>query len=231
MSILGGGGGGGNETTILVIVRHGETDWNVEGRIQGQLDDEVALNARGLAQAEAVAERLRDCPAGVILCSDLRRTRETARAIIATTGLEARYTDLLRERGLGCWERLTTAEIEERFPGALADYAADRWHYRPEGGETRADLWERSARAMEWCFAQAAGTPRRTAIVVTHGGVVQSALPQLAGHAGGVEPRIRIDNCSVSVVARTGDHTSVRLANDSYHSPSQKKGIAHWVLK
>jgi len=223
--------GSADEAIILVVVRHGETDWNLEGRIQGQLDDEVALNARGLAQAEAVAERLRECPADIILASDLRRARETARAVAAATGLEVRCSELLRERGLGCFERLNMAEIRERLPGALEAYAADRWDYRPEGGETRRDLWERSGIAIEWCFAEAAETPRRTAIVVTHGGVVQSAVPRLMGHAAGVEPNIRIDNCSVTVLARTQDHTSVRLANDSNHSSSRRKGDAHWVLR
>ena len=84
---------------------------------------------------------------------------------------------------------------------------------------------------MEFCFELAGATPRRTAIVVTHGGVVQSALPQLAGHPGGVEPSIKIDNCAVSVVTRTGGFTTVRMANDSAHSPSARKGDLYWTLR
>ncbi len=216
------------KTTTLIIVRHGETDWNVVGRIQGQLDEEVPLNETGIAQAKAVADRLRECPASMILSSDLLRARMTAQEIAAATGLAIEHTPLLRERNLGVWHGSLTEDIEARFPGALDEYVADSWNYTPENGESRGDLWNRSASALEWCFGKARG---RTAIAVTHGGVVHSVIAQAAGHPGGVEPGFKADNTCISVIVRRDDSTSVYLANDITHAPGAMKGELYWTLK
>jgi broad specificity phosphatase PhoE len=98
--------------TKLLLVRHGETDWNRDGRWQGGSD--TRLNDLGREQARALAEQL-DGDIDVLYSSDLARARETAEIVAAKLGLEVRLDPRLRERGFGSWEGLTMPEIEERF--------------------------------------------------------------------------------------------------------------------
>jgi len=211
------------QRTVLVLIRHGETDWNVEGRHQGQLD--VPLNARGLAQSRAVAERLRGCGASVILSSDLLRALQTARAVAEAVGLPVAGSALLRERAFGRWQSLTSREIDERYPGDRAAYYADRWLYRPPGGESHEELWERSRRAAEWCLGKAAS---KLALVVTHGGPINCILGQSLGHPGGFEPAVKVSNCSLSVVAYAGARASIWKANDSAHAADASREEYDW---
>ena len=101
--------------TTLLLVRHGETDWNREGRWQGRSD--TRLNDLGRDQARALADTL-DGTIDAVYSSDLARARETAEILAAKVGLEIRLDDRLRERGFGSWEGLTTPEIEERHADA-----------------------------------------------------------------------------------------------------------------
>ena len=98
----------------LILVRHGETHWNREGRLQGLSDH--PLNEVGRLQSVAVAERLRGRPVDAVFTSDLRRAAQTADAIASAVGREAQRLDLLRERDVGTWGGLTYTELRERFP-------------------------------------------------------------------------------------------------------------------
>ena len=99
------------------LVRHGETDWNVEGRAQGQMH--VPLNDRGLVQAEAIAARLRPMRFTAAYASDLRRVTQTAEAIMRGRDVPLVTLPALRERGFGEWEGLTFTEMEARYPGTV----------------------------------------------------------------------------------------------------------------
>src|SRR5450830_661951 len=100
--------------TRLIVIRHGETAWNVDTRIQGHQD--IALNTTGLKQADQVASALRDETVDAIYASDLQRAWQTARAIAQATGAPLSAEQGLRERHFGSFEGQTYAELETRFP-------------------------------------------------------------------------------------------------------------------
>src|ERR1051325_10264843 len=96
--------------TRLIVVRHGETVWNLEGKLQGQMDS--PLTPSGLAQSRALAERFSRCPISALYSSDLGRARQTAESIAVRTGQEIRFDDRLRERHLGVFQGLTWVQVQ-----------------------------------------------------------------------------------------------------------------------
>jgi broad specificity phosphatase PhoE len=161
--------------TTLLLVRHGETDWNRELRIQGSSDTE--LNERGREQARELASELRDVDLDAVYSSDLRRARETAELATAGRGLDVRLDPGLRERSFGSWEGLTRSEVAERFP--------DLEHH---DGETDEEVRDRVLAAVHRIVA---GHPGEEVLVVSHGG----ALNALWHHALG-ERIERWGNCA-----------------------------------
>ena len=152
--------------TELLLVRHGETDWNVERRFQGHADE--PLNALGREQARALAEELAAEEPSAIYTSDLARARETAEIVGARVELPVVALADLREIDVGEWQGLTWPEIEERFPEGIR-----RWHELGYGwfaGETYKDLEERVLRALR---AIAGDHPAGRVVVVGHGGTVR----------------------------------------------------------
>lgn len=162
--------------TTLILARHGETDWNRDGRFQGHADP--PLNARGREQARELADLLADEPVEAIYSSDLRRAHETARIVAERTGLEVVVDPQLRERDVGHWSGLTAAEIEEQFPDQIR-----LWR---EGavsvGESRESLAERVVAAAHRI---AAAHPDGLVLVVTHGGALR-----MLRHAAGQDDQL-----------------------------------------
>jgi broad specificity phosphatase PhoE len=165
------------------FVRHGQTDWNAQARLQGQADTDI--NATGRAQAARNGALL----AGLIgtaqdwdfVASPLRRTRETMEIIRREMGLDpAGYTvdRRLIELHFGAWQGFTYAELEAARPGSTAGRTADKWNFRPPGAdaETYAML---AARVGPWLAAI-----DRPTVCVTHGGVIRAIFSL----AGGLEP-------------------------------------------
>ena len=153
--------------THVVMVRHGETEWNRDGRVQGMQDSR--LSERGLAQAEAVARVLAGESVDLIYSSDLGRTRQTAAAIARATGIEVRLDARLRERCYGVLEARTWTEIEREHPQAFQRLNARDPHYAPAGGESPIVFRERVVQVFDE-IAQAHLGAR--IVVVSHGGVV-----------------------------------------------------------
>lgn len=156
-----------DSSTRIFAIRHGETAWNRDTRIQGQLD--IGLNERGRAQALAVAEALRGEPLAAIYSSDLERARDTAQAIANTTGAPLHLDVALRERAFGHFQGKTWDEIATNWPED-----AQRWRQRdltfaPGGGESLPVLYERCVSAVE---RLAAAHPGEAICVVAHGGVM-----------------------------------------------------------
>jgi len=141
------------------MVRHGQSTWNADGRWQGQADP--PLSELGIAQAEAAARSVDGVE--VIWASDLERARHTASILAAPRGLEVVAEARLREREAGEWTGLTRAEIDAQYPGALAE------RRRPPGFEADDVLVVRALAALQDLAAALAG---RSAIAVTHGGVI-----------------------------------------------------------
>jgi probable phosphoglycerate mutase len=162
---------------LLYLVRHGETDWNAEGRWQGHTDQ--PLNARGREQARALAERLRDAGLSAVVSSDLLRARETAMIVAETLGLALDYVDPdLRERTIGVFEGLTRADCERLHPEAWAAWVAHK--HPPPGAEGHQPLAERVTVAIGRAAARMLRPPGPL-LLVTHGGAMRAALAR-AGH-------------------------------------------------
>ena len=123
------------ESTRILLVRHGETDWNASGRIQGHSD--TPLNAAGRQQAQRAAQRLAPEPVRALYSSDLARAFETATIIGEPLGLTVVTSPRLRERQYGAWEGLTSAEIQARYPEQFAMWRARSTDFAPPQGETR----------------------------------------------------------------------------------------------
>jgi glucosyl-3-phosphoglycerate phosphatase len=160
--------------TTLLLVRHGETDWNRDGRWQGGSD--TRLNELGREQARALAEEL-DGDIDVVYSSDLARARETAVIVAAKLGLEVRLDPRLRERGFGSWEGLTTPEIEERFADAHR-----RWRAGEGAGADDAEPFEDfSARVNAFLADVLRLHPAEEVLVISHGGSIRVIHALAAG--------------------------------------------------
>jgi probable phosphoglycerate mutase len=156
-----------HNATRVFAIRHGETAWNVDTRIQGQLD--IPLNDTGRWQAARLARALAGEPLHAIYTSDLGRAHQTAQALAAATGVPVVPDTGLRERGFGVFEGMTFKEIEQRWPEQ-----SQRWRQRdpafgPEGGETLAAFYERS---IATATRLAAAHPGQAIALVAHGGVL-----------------------------------------------------------
>ena len=155
------------EPTRIIAVRHGETDWNVAGRIQGDVDQ--PLNARGRWQAERVAAALAGEAISVVYTSDLQRARATAEAIAAVSGAPLSVMRALRERSFGVIEGQTFTEFEQTDPDEARRWRQRDPEFAPQGGETLMTLRDRVCGAVN---ALAAQHPGEQVAVVAHGGVL-----------------------------------------------------------
>lgn len=126
------------EPTTLVLIRHGQTDWNVEGRYQGQADP--PLNGQGLGQAREAGRELGRLGLDAVYSSDLSRARDTAREVARAARLEVRLDARLREIHQGEWQGLLVAEIERRYPESFRRWREDPTSVTPPGGESLSQL-------------------------------------------------------------------------------------------
>ena len=161
----------------ILFVRHGETDWNVEGRLQGQTD--IPLNALGRYQSEDVARRLTklldDPAASRWIVSPLGRTRETAEIARHTLGLDPTAYDIedrLKEITFGTWEGHTWAELRQKDPRTVINREKQKWHYVSPQGESYAMLADRLRPWLE--------TIKDETVIVSHGGVARALMALIA---------------------------------------------------
>lgn len=155
------------EVTRVIAIRHGETTWNVDTRIQGHMD--IPLNDTGRRQAERMALALADEPITAIYASDLARAWETAQYLGRALGLEVRREKGLRERGFGDFEGKTFAEIEALLPDQSMRWRKRDPEFAPAGGESLLDLRSRVVTTAE---RLAAAHPGELIAMVGHGGVM-----------------------------------------------------------
>ncbi len=167
-------------STTILLIRHGETAWNAEKRLQGHLD--IALNAEGERQAALLGAALALEPIDHVVSSDLLRARQTAEAIARGRGMAVDTDPALRERCYGGFEGLLYSEIAARFPLEFAAWQArDVDAVLPLGanrGETFRQFYERTTGAI---LAQAQAHPGKTIALVAHGGVLECAYRAALG--------------------------------------------------
>ena len=153
----------------LLLIRHGQSTWNADGRWQGQADP--PLSALGEEQAYDAARRLRAGQFSRVVSSNLRRALRTAEILGEGLGLPVEVDPDLREIDVGEWQGLTRAEINARAPGALADWSEGRSESTP-GGELRTDLTDRARAAL--LRAAAASSPGNRVLLVSHGALIRN---------------------------------------------------------
>lgn len=153
--------------TRIIAIRHGETAWNLDTRLQGHLD--IALNTTGIWQAGRVAQALADEPIDAVYASDLLRAWQTANAIAHATSSPLTAHPGLRERGFGEFEGKTYAEIESAWPEASQQWRKREPHWAPPGGESLTAMRERVlTTASTLAQAHIGGQ----IVLVAHGGVM-----------------------------------------------------------
>ena len=198
---------------LLYYVRHGETDWNRAGRLQGQRD--TLLNARGREQAAACGEILRGIfeesgidPAALdYISSPLIRARETMEGMRAPLGLPPaayRIEPRLAEMSFGDWEGLTLAEVSVRDPDALAARERDKWAFVPPNGESYQQF---AVRVGEWYEAL-----RRDSVVASHGGTMRALMVHLGIETPANAPHLTVEQGVVYRLEPGGVRTVVARA-------------------
>lgn len=198
----------------LWLIRHGETDWNLAGRMQGHL--EVPLNETGRRQARLLAQRLGREPHrfAALLSSDLGRARETAEDIGRVLQLVPSIRPALRERNFGVLARLTMAEAEVSEPGLFALMRARDTRFVPPGGESLAQL---SARVQDELVQIGLRWPGEQVLVVSHGGAIDIAWRAATGTELSVKRGHDLLNASINRVVFDGTRFELAGWGDVAH--------------
>jgi broad specificity phosphatase PhoE len=200
-----------SQHTTILLIRHGQTDWNLARRAQGHID--IPLNETGRWQSERLARRLAGWPVDAIYSSDLLRASETAtivgRALNLTPILEAAF----RERNGGIFQGLTGEELAQRYPDALQAFLD---HGRsPPGGESNLDLARRAAPALDQLAAAHRG---QTIALVTHGGTLRVLITYLMGVPVGKKAPFKVSgNTGLTIAEVSESGRYITLLNDSCH--------------
>jgi probable phosphoglycerate mutase len=187
-------------TTQILFIRHGETDWNRDRRIQGHLD--IPLAQSGLDQAQRLGERFADAARDglrldAIVSSDLARARQTAQPVADALGLAVQMAPGLRERAYGDFQGLDTVGIAARFPAAYAQWKTHDPEFVPPGGESHREFYHRVLHALEPVIA---AYPDGRIACVTHGGVLDCIYRFARGIALDAQRDWPLLNASVNVV-------------------------------
>ena len=196
----------------LLIARHGETDWNSQGRIQGHSD--IKLSEQGVQQARLLGERLLSVAVDAAYCSDLLRASETAEISLGGRDVPLHRTPLLREYHKGAFEGLTNQQIQERYPTQYPTYLTKDLDFAPEGGESTRGV---SVRASGIITEIKNRHIDDTVLVVGHGGSLRAAMVSLLALPLEANWRFFFANCALTIVETYPDNAVLRLFNDSSH--------------
>jgi probable phosphoglycerate mutase len=181
------------ETSRLCLVRHGETAWNAEGRVQGQLD--VPLNQTGFAQARALARVLSKEAFSAIYSSDLTRARQTAQPIADLLKQKVVLNESLRERHYGAFQGMTYTEASERIPEGYARFKAKDPAYDFGTGESLSRFNERALACIHDLVEKHAG---ENLLLVTHGGVLEMVYRHATGRGLSTPRDFEIPNAALN---------------------------------
>ena len=157
--------------THLYLIRHGQTDWNLEGRYQGQSD--VPLNEKGIAQVQSLIEKLNGHSFAAIYSSDLMRARQTAEPIAKALGMEVNIDKRLREINQGEWEGVLVDDIKARYAGIWSQRTVNPASVRPPRGETVGEVAERVYAVLDYISRL---IPNGQLLIVSHGLSIATAI-------------------------------------------------------
>lgn len=189
----------------LCVVRHGETAWNAEGRVQGQLD--IPLSDTGRAQARAVAQALAHESFDAVYSSDLIRVRETAQPTASLLRKQIVFTERLRERHYGVFQGITYLEARERLPADFARFKAKDPEYDFGNGESLAGFQRRCLSVFEELLRKEKG---RNVLVFTHGGVLEMLYRHATGRGLSTPRDFEIPNAALNRLEHAAGAWTVR---------------------
>lgn len=201
----------------IYLVRHGETDWNQAGLLQGQTD--IDLNAQGYAQAVEAAERLREVPFETAFCSPLLRARHTAETIVGDRKIPLTTDERLRELNFGLWEGVDIRTIRD---AAGQPFTNPGDYIPPEGAESFEQLYARSGEFVKQVLLPLEGT-YETVLVVAHGGVNRSILNPVLNIPVSDFWQIHMGNCATAVLECRNGKLSVLEYMDSRSANAKSK--------
>lgn len=197
---------------LIYISRHGETEWNIHRRTQGQTD--IPLTDKGKQQAVSLAGRLLNENIGQIISSDLKRAYETATIVGRHLKLEVEPSPMLREISFGCWEGSTIDEIEENYPGGLKKWRTNH-DFCPDKGESLLDLSNRVKKfisSMDYKKLEDSNL-----LLVSHGITCKVLILELMGMPLDYIMDFKIANTGLCVIDTTGKKNAVVYLNDFCH--------------
>lgn len=199
----------------LYLVRHGQTEWNVNGRAQGHTD--IDLDEVGKEQARCLAQAFQEICVSKVVTSDLKRAYNTARAVHEVSGGDFIVDPRLRERSFGEWEGLHFEEVLRRRT-VFAEQGGDPFDHRPPGGESMQDVWDRISAIVDEI-----DTASEALAIVTHGGSLSVLLAQLLRANGATSRSFRFGNTALTELDRhpDGHYTLIRF-NDTSHLKEMK---------
>ena len=198
--------------TRIIAIRHGETAWNVDTRIQGHLD--IGLNETGRWQANRVAQALVAEPIQAIYASDLLRAWETASAIAQATGGALHAHTGLRERHFGVLQGRTFAEIEVSDPEQSQRWRKREPHWAPEGGESLVQVSERIARTVFELGERHIG---EQIVLVAHGGIMDALYRAATGQEVQAPRSWKLGNAAINRLLWTPDGLTLVGWGDTRH--------------
>lgn len=198
--------------THILAIRHGETAWNVDTRIQGQID--IPLNDNGRWQAQRLSQALAGERVDAIYASDLQRAHETASHLAEVVGLDVRLDRGLRERAFGRFEGMTQTEIEGTWPDDARRWRQREPDFGPEGGERLTEFYERCVTTVQRLALE---HPGQTIVLVAHGGVLD-CLYRAATRIDLQAPRTwKVANASINRLLHTTEGLNLIGWADTQH--------------
>ena len=198
--------------SAIYIVRHGETLWNAEGRIQGHTD--VGLTEKGREQARATSRRLSGVNFDVAYSSDMSRASDTARLILGERDTPLHSVQELREYNKGVFEGLTVDEYRDRYPDLYHASLINDPDFAPPGGET---IRQCQARLSEFFRSVKERHPDANILVVGHGGSLRSGIAALLELPLESNWKFVMHNCALSIIHSYPDNAVMHLYNDTSH--------------
>src|SRR5512136_1185861 len=202
-------------SVTVILVRHGQTDWNVNGRYMGWTDE--PLNEDGLRQAEKLARRLDQWPISAVYSSPLKRAWTTAEMVARPHSLLVRRLEELGEMRIGAWEGLFAVEIAAKYPELWKTWRTNPGDFRMPGGESLGEVRDRAVRAFDRITG---GSEDRMVLAVTHDVVVRLLAAHCLGVSEDIYRRLEVGNASMTVIERDGEKRRLRVLNDTAHLES-----------
>ncbi len=199
-------------TTRICLIRHGETEWNAERRIQGQID--IGLNEIGRHQAEAAGRWLKTAGIMALYSSDLQRARSTAEAIGQALGLVPTLIPEMRERHYGLFQGLTYVEAQARYPEGYGAFEGRDAEYSFETGESLKAMFDRVTGKLMELAARHAG---QTIAVVLHGGVLDVINRFVRGNPLEMHRDFLIPNAGLNWIVAVDDAWHIETWGETEH--------------